>query len=318
MICRSECSAGRRSRMTCSAPPMPASGFLTSWATIAAISPRRASVACSRKAACASRCSDTSRSTAADSDDLPEVVLDGRERERHVELGAVALEAPRLDVRDVLPALDALEQISEFVFPIRRKDSTDGLAEDLVALPAVDSLRARVPRGDHAVERFSDDRVVRVLDDRRRAPELLLGPLPVRDVGANGQVLVGLPVVAEERHDRRVDPVDAPVLGPVADLASPDASARDRLPELPDELLRVVAGVDDAVVLPEQLLAGVLRDLAELVVDVVDDPALVRPRDDRGLVEGVDDVVELAASRPPRPSSPAGYGTFRCVAKTEV
>ena len=44
---RSRCSGGMRDEITCSAPRMPAIGFFTSCATTAAISPRRASAACS-------------------------------------------------------------------------------------------------------------------------------------------------------------------------------------------------------------------------------------------------------------------------------
>ena len=57
MTARSRLSAGMRALITCSAPRMPASGFFTSWATTAAISPSRASAACSR-----SRSSDRFRS----------------------------------------------------------------------------------------------------------------------------------------------------------------------------------------------------------------------------------------------------------------
>jgi hypothetical protein len=55
---------------------------------------------------------------------------------------------------------------------------------------------------------------------------------------------------------------------------------------------RQMSRVDDAVVLAEELLPGVLRDLAELVVHVGDDPALVGDGDDRGLVERVADLLE--------------------------
>ena len=48
------------------------------------------------------------------------------------------------------------------------------------------------------------------------------------------------------------------------------------------------------MVLPDQLLARVLGDLAELVVDVADDPGNVGGGDDRRLVEGIAEVLELA------------------------
>ena len=64
----------------------------------------------------------------------------------------------------------------------------------------------------------------------------------------------GLPRGIEKRHDRGVDPVVAAVLGAIADLATPDLPLRDRPPQVPDEFLRVIAGVDDAVILADQLL----------------------------------------------------------------
>lgn len=54
-----------------------------------------------------------------------------------------------------------------------------------------------------------------------------------------------------------------------------------------DEFRRVITGVDDAVVLPEQLLARILRDLAELVVDVGDPSVLVGDGDDARLIDRV-------------------------------
>ena len=70
----------------------------------------------------------------------------------------------------------------------------------------------------------------------------------------------------------------------------PLAMVRQRLA---DELLRVVAGVDDPVVLADQLLARVPRDLAELVVDVGDAAPDVGGRDDRRVIERALEVGEL-------------------------
>jgi hypothetical protein len=43
----------------------------------------------------------------------------------------------------------------------------------------------------------------------------------------------------------------------------------------------MIAGVDDAVILAQQLFTRVFGNLAELVVDVIDDPALVSDCHDR-------------------------------------
>jgi hypothetical protein len=56
-------------------------------------------------------------------------------------------------------------------------------------------------------------------------------------------------------------------------------------PELADKFLRMMAGIDDAMILPEQFGAGVFRDRAKLVV-YVGDPALgIGDRNDGMLVE---------------------------------
>jgi len=54
----------------------------------------------------------------------------------------------------------------------------------------------------------------------------------------------------------------------------------------------MMTGVDDSVILPEQLAAAELRDLAELVVDLRDDAALIGNGDNRGLIERIADLLE--------------------------
>ena len=91
--------------------------------------------------------------------------------------------------------------------------------------------------------------------ERRLLGEALLGGLARGDVGADGDVLVRLPAFVQERDDRRVHPVERAVLGAVADLAVPHAPAGDGAPQVPHELLRVVPGIDDPMVLADQFLA---------------------------------------------------------------
>src|SRR5262245_37000667 len=130
------------------------------------------------------------------------------------------------------------------------------------------------------------------MGERSLFAQLGFGLLARGDVAADREVLPRLSGAVEERHDRRVDPVEGPILGPVAEFAAPHLSASDRPPQIADIGLRVVARVDDAVILAEQLLARVLRDVAELVVDVRDDAAMIRRRDDRRLIEGIADLVQ--------------------------
>ena len=77
----------------------------------------------------------------------------------------------------------------------------------------------------------------------------------------------------------------AAVLGPVPEIAPPDEPPSYGPPEVRDVLFRMVGGVDETVVLADQLLPGVLGDLAELVVDVGDPAPLVREGDDGRFVQ---------------------------------
>src|SRR6185369_4136129 len=86
---------------------------------------------------------------------------------------------------------------------------------------------------------------------------------------------------------RRIDPVQRAVLRAIPDLALPDAPGRDRLPERREERLRMKARVHETVISPDELLAGVLRDPAEVVVRVINSAATVGHRDDRRGVERV-------------------------------
>jgi CheY-like chemotaxis protein len=59
------------------------------------------------------------------------------------------------------------------------------------------------------------------------------------------------------------------------------------------ELLRVIPGVDDAVVLAEELIARIARDLTELVVRIGDAAVHVGDRDDRRMIERAFEIGEL-------------------------
>src|SRR4030095_11808329 len=65
------------------------------------------------------------------------------------------------------------------------------------------------------------------------------------------------------------------------------------MPEVLHEFLRVVPGVDDAVVLPEELIARIARDLTELVVRIGDAAVHVGDRDDRRVIERAFEIRQL-------------------------
>ena len=101
----------------------------------------------------------------------------------------------------------------------------------------------------------------------------------------NRDVLVRFGVPVQKRNDRRIDPIDRSIFRAVPQFAAPHAAGANRRPQVLYKFFRVIARVDDPVVLSEQFLARVFRNMAERIVDVVNNAALICNRDDRGLVE---------------------------------
>ena len=162
----------------------------------------------------------------------------------------------------------------------------DGLVAALGRQPAANHLQGAADPRDRVLHLVRHDgRHLAKTRQRGLLAELGLRLLPIGDVVANRHVLVRLPPLVQEGHDRGIDPVVRAVLRAVADFPSPDPSVRDRVPQVADELLRVRARVDDPVILAEQLVSGVLRDLEEPIVGVCDPSLHVGRRNDRGLVE---------------------------------
>ena len=124
----------------------------------------------------------------------------------------------------------------------------------------VEQLAAGRRPGDNSI-----DLAERGMEAAKTDDFMLMG-LKGRDVGADGHVLKGLSPAVEERHDRRVHPEERTILGPVFDCPFPDLPLLDRLPQLAHEFFRMKTRINDAVVLPDQLAARILRDRAELVV----------------------------------------------------
>ena len=76
------------------------------------------------------------------------------------------------------------------------------------------------------------------------------------------------------------------MLGPILNLAVPDLPAPNGPVHLLKELLWMMSGIDDAVILPNQFLAGIPADGAELVIDVGDRALDVGDRHNGVLIEG--------------------------------
>src|SRR5687767_11066086 len=75
-----------------------------------------------------------------------------------------------------------------------------------------------------------------------------------RDVRANRDVLQGLPSRIKKRKDGGVHPVNASVLGAVANFAFPGLASRNGCPQISKEGLRMVSGINDAMILTNQLV----------------------------------------------------------------
>ena len=99
---------------------------------------------------------------------------DGRDGQRHVHQ-ASRLGAPhRLEVLDALASAQALQQPALFGVPLRRDDDVDRLPHHLLGAVAEETLGARVPGADGAVQQLADDRVVGARHHRRQEGVLLL------------------------------------------------------------------------------------------------------------------------------------------------
>nr|BFE90110.1 hypothetical protein GCM10020185_06460 [Pseudomonas brassicacearum subsp. brassicacearum] len=66
-------------------------------------------------------------------------------------------------------------------------------------------------------------------------------------------------IVIDYWHQGRVDPVQRTVLGPVADFPFPDLAQGNGAPHVAEELVRVLAGIEQAMVPTQQLIAPVTK-----------------------------------------------------------
>ncbi len=153
-------------------------------------------------------------------------------------------------------------------------------AEHFFSRPAVDFFGAFVPEQNILIEIAYENGILCLVQQCGLFANLLFSAFTLGDVAANRDVLVGLSFGVEKRNDRCVDPVITTVFRPISYFSTPDFSARDSGPQLSNEFFRMVSGVDDAMILAEQFVTRVFGDLAELVVDVVDDSTLVGDRND--------------------------------------
>ena len=121
-----------------------------------------------------------------------------------------------------------------------------------------------------------------------------LDALSFGDVGTHSDVLLRLAVLPHERGDCRVDPVDRAIPGAIADLGAPYAPLGDHLIHGLEKTRWVIAGVHDAVILPNDLLARQAADLDEFVVAVGDVTLDIRHGHDGMLIQHKFLLIEFA------------------------
>src|SRR5947209_19380189 len=79
--------------------------------------------------------------------------------------------------------------------------------------------------------------------------------LALGDVRADGDILRGLSVGVEKWKNGCGHPIKRAVLGPVPNLPFPNLATGNCRPKILEKLLWMMSRVNDAMVLPEQLLA---------------------------------------------------------------
>ena len=141
--------------------------------------------------------------------------------------------------------------------------------------------------------------IVQILSD---APPLhfadaqyfFLQALVFGDVSTDGNVLLRFSVRVEIWIDGRRHPIKVAVFGTIANRPLPNLTVRNSRPKVFEEFLRVMAGVDDAMVLPDQFIPRIFGNLTEFVIHVSDPPARVCDGHDRMRVQSGLEVAQFA------------------------
>gem|GEM_PF-7090823 len=121
-----------------------------------------------------------------DFDDLGGVVADRRHCQRYVEQASVLRHSHGLEVAHRLAPQDGRQQLLHLFGAIIREQPVERPAEHLLGRVPEQGLRGRVPGCHAAVPRSGDDRVCRVLDDRRQPGLKLVRAVAIGDVVDEG------------------------------------------------------------------------------------------------------------------------------------
>src|SRR5262249_47937310 len=96
---------------------------------------------------------------------LAVTILDGRNRQGNVDEAAILALSNRFVMLDPFSPTNTVQDHRFFVVPIRRNEDCDRLAYGFFRDIAEDVLSATIPPGDHAVEVFGKDSVIRGFND---------------------------------------------------------------------------------------------------------------------------------------------------------
>src|SRR6185369_14917599 len=119
----------------------------------------------------------------------------------------------------------------------------------------VDFFGALVPEQNTLVEIAHENGVLRLVQEGRLFLNLFFSAFAFGDVATNRDVLVRLSFRVKKRNDRCVYPVVSSIFGAISYFAAPNLSASNRGPQIPNELFGMIARIDNAVILTQQLFA---------------------------------------------------------------
>jgi hypothetical protein len=99
-------------------------------------------------------------------DDLPGLVANGRNAQRHIDASAILSNADRLEMVHTLAPQQPRDNLSLLVMQLGRNEGVYRFADDLGTVITENATGTAVPAADHAVERLADDSVIGRLHDR--------------------------------------------------------------------------------------------------------------------------------------------------------
>src|SRR6185312_17388627 len=94
--------------------------------------------------------------------------------------------------------------------------------------------------------------------------------LSFSNVSSYGEVLPRLSIRSGEGNDGCIYPVDRSILRPVPDFVMPNFAIGDGLVHELKKFLGMVAGVQNAMVTPDQFFPGIFADRAKFLIDISD------------------------------------------------